>query len=285
MESNKKYYIYSHSNALTGEVFYIGMGKKVNKGEEDRAFCLSPTSRSKHWRKYYELCNKKIIINKIFFSNSISECSSKEKEFIEKYGRKINNTGSLVNISPGGDYINSFDIIEYDLEGNFIYRWDNIQNACDFYNLSYKAIYRALKPNSTCGKRQWIRVKKDDEHLLKISEITYSKCKKVNMFNMEGVFIKQFNSITEASLCCKINTSSIFSCVANKRPSAGNRIWSYNSIVNIKNKRIISQYSLDNIKIRDFNSLKEITDYLKIKSSTCIRQCIAKKQNQAYGYK
>lgn len=94
----KKYCLYTHTRLDTSEIFYVGIGKQ-NQGYHKRPF--SKRGRTPFWQN---------IINKTDYSIIILEESderqyiiSKEIELITEYGRRDLKTGSLVNLTGGGD--------------------------------------------------------------------------------------------------------------------------------------------------------------------------------------
>ena len=87
------YYVYSHINAITKEVFYIG------KGKDKRAYIKR--GRSKYWKR---IVNKYGYEIEIIHSNLSNEEACKlEKEYILKYGRRDIGTGILINFTDGGE--------------------------------------------------------------------------------------------------------------------------------------------------------------------------------------
>lgn len=94
------YYVYRHIRLDRDEPFYIGIGKIY--GEENRyrrAFSKSP--RSKFWRS---VTNKSPIeVEIVYESDSVDEIIKKETEFIMLYGRRDIGTGTLVNLTNGGE--------------------------------------------------------------------------------------------------------------------------------------------------------------------------------------
>jgi hypothetical protein len=86
--------VYRHIRLDTNEPFYIGVGTS-----KDRAFRKS--YRNKIWNDIYSKSEIKI---EILFSDLTKEQAiEKEKEFISYYGRINNGTGSLANLTDGGD--------------------------------------------------------------------------------------------------------------------------------------------------------------------------------------
>jgi len=87
--------VYLHRNPKTKEVFYVGIGN------EDRAVQFS--KRSIFWSNYKNKYGVEVDIIKKGLSSS--KAQSLEVELIKKYGRRDLGTGSLVNLSHGGEGI------------------------------------------------------------------------------------------------------------------------------------------------------------------------------------
>lgn len=85
--------VYQHIRLDTNEIFYIGIGNikrpyiKIN--------------RSKWWKNITKKTDYKIEI--LYENLSWTNACNIEKELIQYYGRKDNNTGILVNMTDGGE--------------------------------------------------------------------------------------------------------------------------------------------------------------------------------------
>ena len=89
-------YVYRHIRLDNNEPFYIGIGSDSSyKRANERA------RRSTFWKKIVSKCGYKVQI--IIDEVSYDFAKEKEKEFILLYGRKDLNTGSLCNLTDGGD--------------------------------------------------------------------------------------------------------------------------------------------------------------------------------------
>jgi hypothetical protein len=91
-----KAYVYTHTRLDTNEVFYVGISTQKNF---KRAYHLH--ERSNYWHNIAKKCGLKVSI--IFDDLTWEEACIKEKELILKYGRIDLGTGTLVNLTNGGD--------------------------------------------------------------------------------------------------------------------------------------------------------------------------------------
>jgi hypothetical protein len=89
-------YLYRHIRLDKNEPFYIGIGKDntYNRAKDK-------TQRNKYWKNIISITDYEIEI--IFDNVTVKFAKKKEKEFIKLYGRKDKGTGTLCNMTDGGD--------------------------------------------------------------------------------------------------------------------------------------------------------------------------------------
>ena len=149
-------YVYRHIRLDKNEPFYIGISGKDN--DYKRAY--SKKNRNNHWNSV--VFNSEYDIEILLDELTIEEAKEKEKEFILLYGRSDIKTGTLVNLTDGGDGVlnmsenaemrlklskaafgkkmsdsarnkmsknRSVSIIQMDLGGNFIKEWGSIAST------------------------------------------------------------------------------------------------------------------------------------------------------------
>jgi hypothetical protein len=85
--------LYRHIRQDKNEPFYIGIGES-----EDRAY--ETKGRTRAWKN---ISKKGYDIEVLFNDLSWEEACEKEKEFIALYGRRDKKTGTLVNMTDGGE--------------------------------------------------------------------------------------------------------------------------------------------------------------------------------------
>ena len=87
-------YVYRHIRIDLNEPFYIGIGKTIY-----RPFDVK--NRSKYWNNIVSKTDYRVEI--LFDDLTYEQAKEKEKEFILLYGRKDLSTGTLVNMTDGGE--------------------------------------------------------------------------------------------------------------------------------------------------------------------------------------
>jgi predicted GIY-YIG superfamily endonuclease len=89
--------VYIHKNPKTKEIFYVGIGVK-----EERANRFGGSKRNQFWNKYVKKHGEPIVEIVARFETR-QQAAELEMELIKKYGRRIDGSGQLVNITIGGD--------------------------------------------------------------------------------------------------------------------------------------------------------------------------------------
>ena len=91
-----KAYVYTHTRLDTNEIFYVGIGTQDNYKRASRVH-----NRTNYWNNIVKKCGWKV---DIIFDNLTWENACKiEVELISKYGRVDLGTGTLVNLTDGGE--------------------------------------------------------------------------------------------------------------------------------------------------------------------------------------
>lgn len=87
-------YVYKHMRLDNNDVFYIGIGVRYNRVNSHK-------SRNVLWKN---IVNKYGMVSEIIEDNlTWDEACSREKFWINYYGRKNNDTGNLSNMTDGGE--------------------------------------------------------------------------------------------------------------------------------------------------------------------------------------
>lgn len=165
MWNNKErnYFIYAHYREDSGEIFYIGIGRK-HKGRlhsqiYQRAYQCSPSCRNYLWTRCYTKHGR--IVKILYDDLTEKESKEKEVELISKFGRIIDRTGILCNISGGGegrflDKSNNKKIYVYNLQGTLINTFPSCLDAAEYYGLDRRNVGAAANMKRiTCGNFQF----------------------------------------------------------------------------------------------------------------------------------
>lgn len=92
-------YVYRHVRKDTNQPFYVGIGKSSDQGKYIRS--TSGRNRNKYWRNITTKTDYSVEV--MLDDLTWIEACEKEREFILLYGRKDSQTGTLVNMTDGGD--------------------------------------------------------------------------------------------------------------------------------------------------------------------------------------
>ena len=97
------FYIYRHIRPDTNEVFYIGKGNNLSEHHYNFRRKNVVSKRNKIWNNIVDK-NKGVFASEILFEcETEQQVNEKEVEFISLYGRKDLGTGTLANLTDGGD--------------------------------------------------------------------------------------------------------------------------------------------------------------------------------------
>lgn len=170
------------------------------------------------------------------FSFEIIElCSSKLLDSKEKYWINYYNTDKIgYNQKDIGFNIYAVEttrknIYCYDLEGNFIQKYNSLAEAERLSGIDNSNISRAAKTHGRTKQYQWsyIFYPKLSPYKRYMGNVGKNSTKAVIQYDLNMNKIQQYNSITEASQKTGINVSSISGVCHFKRKTAGGYIWRF----------------------------------------------------------
>lgn len=212
--------VYQHRRLDNNSVFYVGIGKDVSRA-------YSKKRRNKYWNSIVK--NVGYDIDILIQGCSIEDAKLVEIGMISDYGRMDLKTGSLANMTDGGDgTINhSPEVIEI------------IKNKLKGRKASPETIKKCaaskigLKQSSeTCVKisKRLKNKSKSESHKLNLSISRKGKGNRatpINQYSKDGVFINTFNNQKEASIFLNIGRGSINNNLKGISHLAGGYIFKY----------------------------------------------------------
>lgn len=193
---NNKYYLYRHIRLDKNEPFYIGIGSKCDNYtqysmEYRRAFCKK---RNNLWSKIAKKTPYRVEI--LLESNDLVWLRLKEIEFIRLYGRKNLKTGSLANLTDGGEH-----------------------NFGQIVSSETRVKMSLAKKGKDFMTQEW----KDT----RIKAVILALSKKIIQKTKDGIFVKEWNSITEAARYYNVTDATISGCCRKKQKTSCGYLWEF----------------------------------------------------------
>lgn len=142
MNKEARYYVYQHIRDDKNEVFYVGIGTKRlynyswNCYSEKYHRAYSKQKRKKIWNDIVRKTTYRVEI--ILESHDYNFVKEQEIERIAFYGRKDLGTGTLANLTNGGEgtvgyiqdrYKTAKKVYVYDIQGNYVITYLSTQDA------------------------------------------------------------------------------------------------------------------------------------------------------------
>jgi hypothetical protein len=248
------HYLYRHIRLDINQPFYIGIGTMTNKKFKTIKSRYSRANSKTQRSKYWNSIIDKTNyeVEILLESDDYEFIKQKEIEFIKLYGRVDNKTGILCNLTDGGD--------------------------------------GAL--GCICSKESSIKKSINSKKSLLGKKGKYHPAAKpIYQYNLEGAFIKKWDSIIDTG----------FKCLKPKSSSKNGNyffgrgyLWShnFNLIIDkykkfdyVTHKKEIEMFDLNNNKLNTFTSVKEAAIYLNnISAKADISKAANGKRKSAVGY-
>lgn len=185
--------------------------------------------------------------HEVLFNNLTEEqACSKEKELIHtfntsnpKYGYNVALGGFNKSFGKSVAHIFKINVYQYDMDGNFISKYDSAVDAARILNIESGGISHVCVMDdldlSLYGYR-WFHEYKGD----KIKSIVLSQklCKTVYQYNIKGNFIAEYPSTMEAERQTGIDNSAICACCSGKHLYTKEYRWSYKYYEKAREKSI-----------------------------------------------
>lgn len=223
---------------------YIGIG--VNNRYKSH-LTIKLRKNEKNFIKYNLI--KRLINNetppipiKLIENISREEAKLIEINLIKKFGRIINNTGILTNITSGGDEtsanmlgmdnIHSKKVYQYDLNGNFIKEWGCLREIERVLGYNYNTIGDCCRGKcKTAFNYRWTYSLNNNLTPIKCNS-NEKKYKKVYKFDENGNITHTYESLTELCELLKVDKGNMGKIV-NSNKMYKNNIYSYKNKIEL----------------------------------------------------
>jgi len=210
---NKKYYLYRHIRVDKNEPFYIGIGTKTNADIKYGTYTRA-NIKSKKNNIWVKITNKTSYIVEILIeSDDYDFIKNKEIEFVKLYGRIDLETGTLTNMTDGGEGSTNVIVSEHS------------RQLRREFQTGKKKTQESIDKRLATLKKNGFKLSDDSKR-----KISLTKSKAVLQYSLEGTLIKQWNTVIEASEELGIPKTSITQCAnynERKTFTGFNYIWIY----------------------------------------------------------
>jgi len=121
------------------------------------------------------------------------------------------------------------DVYQFDLIGNFIKKFHSARHAASQTGTSQGNITQCCRGHRRkCGNFLWSY----SMQVIPLRNIKY-RYKPVNQFDLDGNFLRSFDSIVSAANELKLSQGNISLCCTGHRRKCGNFMWSFSTKINI----------------------------------------------------
>lgn len=135
--------------------------------------------------------------------------------------KRINTIRRLLKGRFGVDSMTHKKVYQYTLNGEFIKEWACMSDAWRFYKIDSGSMTRACQgKSSSAGGFIW-RYEKVDVQPLK------PRKRKVLQYDLDGNFIKEWDTISDAARTYKTSTGRICSCLCGNTKKCKGFVWKY----------------------------------------------------------
>lgn len=232
-ELQGKHYLYIHKRNDTNNVFYVGIGTKYSHNK-DYSRAKTIKGRNKIWQSIIKKTDYSILIK--LETDDYSIVKDEEINLIKIYGQIINNTGTLANITKGGDgclgYRNEKlfkSVFLYTKNGEYYKEFVAISDCTKFLQTSKSVVSLAINKEFLI-KGFIVKDYKTDkvEPALDIKEkLKLRLSKPVYQYDINYTLLNEWISTSEASRVLNISGGHIRECCSQKLKTYKNFIWSY----------------------------------------------------------
>lgn len=203
---------------------------------------------------------------------------------VSNLGRvKNDKSGRILKLSDSNEYkVASISLGHGNIKRFLVHRLVAVAFLNNSNNKEYVNHIDGNKTNNNVNNLEWVTPSENAIHAQRTGLIGYQKKRPVRQFNLQGVWMMDFESATEAARQCDCQQSKITSVCGGRRKTAGNYQWRYvdSNITELPSvelpsctKKKVAQYDLQDNLIAIYESYKEAARAVDGTSSAISRIC------------
>lgn len=210
--------VYCHINKINNKK-YIGITNRKpeerwNKGNGYRGQYFGKFIRKYGWDNF----EHKILLDNL----TKNEAQLAEIKFIKKY--KTNDENFGYNKTIGGDYDftdRTIKINQYDLNGTYLKTWNSIIDIVNYYHIDSSTISKCISRNSQAINFMFRKYNGDTNDISPY--IKKRATTKINQYDINGHYIKTWESLKELRNNIGCNNNTIIRCCNGQQKSLYNK--------------------------------------------------------------
>ncbi len=282
-------YLYELINPINNNVFYIGytndpkrrlidhIRDKYNPLKDKIIYDIINQNK-KPILKVLEICEYKYIDSLKMFKHEFLEV-----EYIKKY----KNFGyKLTNLTKGGGFtvVKPIPVYQFDINLNFIKRYNSLTEAAEFNNLNISKISLALdqRVNKTSGNYYWFTTK---DGVINVKKRKVAKKNiPISQYDLNGNFIRNFKSQAEAERLTGVKSKLINKCLTRKSYNqAGGFMWFYQNdktkIIKYDGryyKKSVLKFNMNGVLLNEYESITVAAEMNNLKPNNITQNLCGK---------
>ena len=217
MSKKYNYIIYKAVNQSNGDVYIGATSKSLESRKQDHIERANRGDSGRFQNAISTYGPEAFTWLEVDVASTASELAKKEKEFILQYDSKENG----LNSSAGGEIMKT--VYQYSIEdGVLVGKYDCLKDAGNAVGAFKSSISKAaLEVNKTCNGYYWSYSSTFPNHLTDLRK------KKIQQFTLDGEFVNEFDSVSEASKQTGCNKTSVAKVCRGERKSSGGYYWKF----------------------------------------------------------
>lgn len=319
----RKYYVYAWYYVNSGDIFYIGKGSgnryRVSKRENNdfneivkRCECesgilvdnLTDEEALEYERIAIDLAREKgySLVNKFEGGSQPPNCAGRKvsaetklkmsesmKSFYNKHPERKEEASKRFK-----EFLNTDKGKEFRKKSNEAKKSDEFRRKQSERCRAANNTPEYLTRHSQIIKKMW----ESEEYAEAHRGANNHRAQAVRQYDLDGNFINEFDTLTQATIKTGVNTSKICAVCKGRRKTAGGYRWAYandkhqtssrkNYVytpANYKTSKPVIQYDLDGNVVSEYHSVNDVVRNNPNMNRSAIQQNLRNKSKTAYGY-